>query len=326
MHNLTPVDTQRAIRARPSNSAAAGDSPRTCPGTGSKPKPEQRKSPRRPCRAAILGLRPPDASEDRHRPGRATARVSGRAGARARPRPRRGRGRARRAARTGGRRGRRPPRRARSSLSSSAATTTSTASSPTFARTRRALVEQLAVYEPSGRSAHARRRRARAHGAKHESEPVWHAGPARADAQQERVAVAVVAQLLDRERVAGRLALVPELLARAAPEPRLARLARQPLRLVVHPREHQHAARLRVLDDRARVEAQAASRSGTPSSRSSSRSDASRVGILVQDRREQRRLRDLERLGDVARRRPRRPRRSPGSRPRPRPRRVSSRS
>ena len=35
--------------------------------------------------------------------------------------------------------------------------------------------------------------------------------------------------------------------------------------------------------------------------RSSSRSEVSRSGILVQDRREQRRLRDLQRLGDVAR-------------------------
>ena len=55
-----------------------------------------------------------------------------------------------------------------------------------------------------------------------------------------------------------------------------------------------------VLDDRRRA-AQAASRSGTPSSRSSSRRSASRCRVLVQDRREQRRLRDLERLGDVAR-------------------------
>ena len=39
-------------------------------------------------------------------------------------------------------------------------------------------------------------------------------------------------------------------LARAAPEPRLARLARQPLRLGVHPREHEHAPVGRVLDDR----------------------------------------------------------------------------
>ena len=38
--------------------------------------------------------------------------------------------------------------------------------------------------------------------------------------------------------------------ARAAPEPRLARLARQPQRLVVHPREHEHAAVARVLHDR----------------------------------------------------------------------------
>src|SRR5919197_1513379 len=38
---------------------------------------------------------------------------------------------------------------------------------------------------------------------------------------EKRVAVAVVAELLDGERVAGRLALTPEALARAAPEPRL---------------------------------------------------------------------------------------------------------
>ena len=51
---------------------------------------------------------------------------------------------------------------------------------------------------------------------------------------------------------AGRLALAPELLPRAAPEPRLAGLARAAQRLLVHPGEHQHAAARRVLDDRGR--------------------------------------------------------------------------
>src|SRR5919204_1934023 len=63
--------------------------------------------------------------------------------------------------------------------------------------------------------------------------------------QQDRVAVAVLAQLLERERVPGRPALVPVVLPRARPEPRLAGLARQAQRLVVHPREHQDAVGLR---------------------------------------------------------------------------------
>ena len=72
------------------------------------------------------------------------------------------------------------------------------------------------------------------------------------DAEQDRVAVAVVADLLDRERVPRRLALVPVLLPRAAPEPRLAALARAAQRLLVHPGQHQHAPGLGVLHDRGR--------------------------------------------------------------------------
>ena len=72
-----------------------------------------------------------------------------------------------------------------------------------------------ATYEPSGRSCARSATVRQSHGAKHDTEPVWHAGPVRADAEQERVAVAVVAQLLDGERVPGGLALVPEL-ARAS--------------------------------------------------------------------------------------------------------------
>ena len=95
----------------------------------------------------------------------------------------------------------------------------------------------------------------------------------RPDAQKDRVAVAVVAELDDGERVAGRLALVPELLARAAPEPRLARLARAAERLLVHPGEHQHAAVVGVLDDR-----RGQIRTGHPASFSSRFSSGSRSG------------------------------------------------
>src|SRR5918997_5042281 len=49
-------------------------------------------------------------------------------------------------------------------------------------------------------------------------------GTVRAYAQQDRVPVAVVAELLDRERVPRGLALVPQRPARAAVEVRLARL------------------------------------------------------------------------------------------------------
>ena len=74
--------------------------------------------------------------------------------------------------------------------------------------------------------------------------------PRRLDPHEERVAVAVVPQLDDAQRVARRRALVPQLLPRAAPEPRFAGLARQPLGLRVHPREHEHAPARGVLDDR----------------------------------------------------------------------------
>ena len=68
--------------------------------------------------------------------------------------------------------------------------------------------------------------------------------------QEDRVAVAVFPELLDSEGVPRCLALVPETLARAAEEVRLARLAREPERFVVHPREHEDTVRDGVLDDR----------------------------------------------------------------------------
>src|SRR5262249_7501506 len=91
--------------------------------------------------------------------------------------------------------------------------------------------------------------------------------------EEDRVAVAVVPDLLDGERVPRRLALVPQLAAAAAPEPRLAGLARPPERLFVHPREHQHAPVPGVLHDR-RLQV----RIGHPSSSSSLFSSGSRSG------------------------------------------------
>ena len=70
------------------------------------------------------------------------------------------------------------------------------------------------------------------------------------DLDQQRVAVAVEADLLDLLPVAGGLALDPVLLARAAPERRPAGGQRAVQRLVVHPAEHQHLAGVVLLHDR----------------------------------------------------------------------------
>ena len=94
----------------------------------------------------------------------------------------------------------------------------------------------------------------------------------------------------------------------------------RPLGLVVHPGEHQHAPRVGVLDDRRAQLPSGGIAERHPQSRSSLAQRGEPLGVLVQDRGEQRRLRDLERLGDVARARRRRPRRSPAPRPRRRPR------
>ena len=154
------------------------------------------------------------------------------------------------------------------------------------------------MYEPAGRSAARAVTVRHSPGAKHERARYGTSAPP-ADAHEQRVAVAVVAHLLDRERVARRLALPPQLLARAAPEPRLARLARAPLRLLVHPGEHQHAARRRVLHDCRRQLSRIADLDTERAQLLTQRRQP--IGILVQDRREQRRLGDLERLGDVLR-------------------------
>ena len=140
-------------------------------------------------------------------------------------RQRQDRARARRAGRSCGTRGRRAPRRGarRSPTPASAA---SSPSSPTLrAAGLRARVEQRGDVRALGPGLRALGDRPPEPGreAGQRARVAGRAGGA--DAEQDRVAVAVVPELLDGERVAGRLALVPELLARAAPEPGLARLA-----------------------------------------------------------------------------------------------------
>src|SRR5688572_207933 len=73
-------------------------------------------------------------------------------------------------------------------------------------------------------------------------------GPRGLDEGEDRVLVAVEADLLQTLHVAGRLALVPQLLPRARPEPHLAGRARALERLVVHVCEGEHLAGARVLD------------------------------------------------------------------------------
>ena len=72
-------------------------------------------------------------------------------------------------------------------------------------------------------------------------------GAGRLDQRDERVAVAVVAELAQPLEVAGGRALVPDLLAAAAVEVHLPRLQGQAQRLLVHVGEGQHLAGAGVL-------------------------------------------------------------------------------
>ena len=69
------------------------------------------------------------------------------------------------------------------------------------------------------------------------------------DLDQQRIAVAIERDVLHLLRVAAGLALHPELLARAAPEMRLARCDGGFERSAVHPGHHQHATGFLFLDD-----------------------------------------------------------------------------
>ena len=109
---------------------------------------------------------------------------------------------------------------------------------------------RLATYEPSGRVAARSATVRQSQGAKQESEPVWQAGPV----GRTRTRIASPSQSSRSSSTASVLPDVSPLRqsrrARAAAEVRLAGLAREAERLVVHPGEHEDAARVRVLDDR----------------------------------------------------------------------------
>src|SRR5438093_10213973 len=68
-------------------------------------------------------------------------------------------------------------------------------------------------------------------------------------ADEHRVLVAIDQEVADREPVAGRLALRPQLVARAAEERHIAGLTRDVPGLLVHEPDHQHVAGPLVLHD-----------------------------------------------------------------------------
>src|SRR3954451_6918139 len=98
---------------------------------------------------------------------------------------------------------------------------------PHLARARAdALVEQLCGVGACGALGRARGDRSPELRREAGDAPGVARGACRPDADEQRVAVAVVAHLVDRKRVAGGLALPPQALTRAAPEPRFAGLTR----------------------------------------------------------------------------------------------------
>ena len=181
--------------------------------------------------------------------------------------------------------------------------TTSTASSPTFARTRPCPRRAASSCTSPPAASRARSEIVRqSAGAKHESEPVWHAGPSGRTRSEQRVAVAVVAQLLDRHRVAATsrpCASTPRrerLQNHASPDSRVRRSASSSIHASISTRPVSASWTIAArsspsggITERHPQLAQLVAQRREP------------LGILVQDRREQRRLRDLERLGDVAR-------------------------
>ena len=157
------------------------------------------------------------------------------------------------------------------------------------------------MYEPSGRPAARSAIVRQSAGAKHESEPVWQAGPAgrtrtssASPSQSSRSSstaivlpeVAPLCQYSSRDRLQNH----------ASPDSRVRRSASASIQASISTRPVSAswtiAARSSPSGGIAEPHPQSAqlvAQRGEP------------VGILVEDRREQRRLRDLERVGDVAR-------------------------
>ena len=203
-----------------------------------------------------------------------------RAGAGAPPRPARDRARAPRAARSCGTRGRRAPRRGARRVSATRGERHLDALLAHLLRRGGDALRRAAptTYEPFGPRRRALGDDAPQPGREARLGTGVAGGAGRVDAEEDRVAVAVVADLDDRHRVPRRRSLVPVLLARAAPEPRLARLAGPAKRLLVHPGEHQHAAARRVLHDRGVSSAGAQILTFHPASFSSAFNSGSRSG------------------------------------------------
>ena len=203
------------------------------------------------------------------------------------------------AGRRGGTRGRRPPRpparRSRRAPRPRARPPPRRPCARTRLRRRRAA---RVVYEPAGRSSARSRDVRQSAGAKHETEPVWQAGPPgrtrsriASPSQSSRSSstasvlpdVSPLRQSCSRERLQNH----------ASPVSRVRRSASSSIHASISTRP-----RRGVLHDRARSQAASAA---PPPARAARRAAREPRRVLVQDRGEQRRLRDLERVGDVLR-------------------------
>ncbi len=219
-------------------------------------------------------------------------------------RPRRGTGRARapRAAHTSGTRGPPVPRQGARPTPTRLRAPPRRPPPPPFARRAADRRPALTTYDPVGSRLHALLDPPPEPGreARHRARVTGRAR--RPDAQQERIAVAVVAQLLDRERVARRLPLAPEPSPRAAPEPRLA-TSRASAGAPPRP-----STRASALDRSRRPGRSQASDPDVPSRLLELELQlAQPLRTLVHDRRDERRLGPcLERLREMARSRRRR--------------------
>ncbi len=225
------------------------------------------------------------------------------------PRPLPGRGRARRAGRSCGTRGRRAPRRGARRFRLRRRAPPRPPPRRPCARTLPApSSSRRATYEPSGRSLRALGDAPPEPGREARERAGVADGAGRPDAEQDRVAVAVVAELDDGERVARGLALVPELAGASGSRtrPRRSRVCGG-----APPRPSRRASGTRPSSASWTI-AGGQVRIGHPASFSSRFSSGSRSGALVDDRGDECRLgAGLEGLGQVAAPCRRRRRRSP---------------
>ena len=212
------------------------------------------------------------------RPSRPRSSASTSPRGRGRPRPEPGRDRARRAGRTGGRRGRRPPRgRARRFRRARRPPARPPPRRPCARTPRCPRSRSSAVYEPSGRSSARCAIVRQSAGAKHESEPVWHAGPAgrtrtRSASPSQSSRSSSTASVFPDVAPFRQSSCRDRLQNHASPVSRVSRSASASIHASIRTRPLSASCTI------AARRAQAASRSVTPSARSSSRSETSRPG------------------------------------------------